>query len=251
MQEYQDRFVEIKMAVGKKDPQMEDLRYAWERCIEQQDEKNKQLESLNTVIHSEEIKESFRKYNENKAKLESQKRKMENWNGTLEQAGTALEAEKKELLCKLQEFFQQPLFNEIYQKIDPHPYMKTVSYEVGYNSEKNEPELYITTQTDGNECYQPEWFFSTAQLNTVALSSFLSRALSLVDIPIDTIVIDDPVGHFDDMNILGFADLVRSILENSRKQIVITTHDETVYQIFRRKLPPENYHSRFIDLTMK
>lgn len=65
--------------------------------------------------------------------------------------------------------------------------MKTVSYEVGYNSEKNEPELYITTQTDGNECYQPEWFFSTAQLNTVALSSFLSRALSLVDIPIDTI----------------------------------------------------------------
>lgn len=136
MQEYQDRFVEIKMAVGKKDPQMEDLRYAWERCIEQQDEKNKQLEGLNTVIHSEEIKESFRKYNENKAKLESQKRKMENWNGTLEQAGTALEAEKKELLCKLQEFFQQPLFNEIYQKIDPHPYMKTVSYEVGYNSEK-------------------------------------------------------------------------------------------------------------------
>ena len=88
-------------------------------------------------------------------------------------------------------------------------------------------------------------------MNTVALSSFLSRALSLVDIPIDTIVIDDPVGHFDDMNILGFADLVRSILENSRKQIVITTHDETVYQIFRRKLPPENYHSRFIDLTMK
>ena len=52
MQEYQDRFVEIKMAVGKKDPQMEDLRYAWERCIERQDEKNKQLEGLNTVIHS-------------------------------------------------------------------------------------------------------------------------------------------------------------------------------------------------------
>ena len=61
---------------------MEDLRYAWERCIEQQDEKNKQLEGLNTVIHSEEIKESFRKYNENKAKLESQKRKMERHAGT-------------------------------------------------------------------------------------------------------------------------------------------------------------------------
>lgn len=87
------------------------------------------------------------------------------------------------------------------------------------------------------------------QLNTVALSSFLSRALSLTEIPIGTIVIDDPVGHFDDMNILGFADLMRSIIEKSQKQIVITTHDETVYQIFRRKLPPEIYSSRFIDMT--
>ena len=53
------------------------------------------------------------------------------------------------------------------------------------------------------------------------------------------------------MNILGFADLIRSILENSEKQIIITTHDETVYQIFRRKIPPEKYKSRFIDMTME
>ena len=52
-----------------------------------------------------------------------------------------------------------------------------------------------------------------------------------------------------DINILGFADLMRSIIEKSQKQIVITTHDETVYQIFRRKLPPEIYSSRFIDMT--
>lgn len=117
------------------------------------------------------------------------------------------------------------------------------------NDEKNEPELYIKTLADKREPYHPELFFSTAQLNTVALSSFLSRALSLTEIPIGTIVIDDPVGHFDDMNILGFADLMRSIIEKSQKQIVITTHDETVYQIFRRKLPPEIYSSRFIDMT--
>ena len=82
--------------------------------------------------------------------------------------------------------------------------MKKVSYEIMYNDEKNEPELYIKTRADEREPYHPELFFSTAQLNTVALSSFLSRALSLTGIPIGTIVIDDPVGHFDDMNILGF-----------------------------------------------
>jgi hypothetical protein len=30
----------------------------------------------------------------------------------------------------------------------------------------------------GNEKYLPEWYFSSAQLNVVALSSFLGRALS-------------------------------------------------------------------------
>lgn len=96
--------------------------------------------------------------------------------------------------------------------------MKKVSYEIMYNDEKNEPELYIKTQADEREPYHPELFFSTAQLNTVALSSFLSRALSLTGIPIGTIVIDDPVGHFDDMNILGFADLMRSIIEKARSK---------------------------------
>lgn len=88
-----------------------------------------------------------------------------------------------------------------------------------YNDEKNEPELYIKTLADKREPYHPELFFSTAQLNTVALSSFLSRALSLTEIPIGTIVIDDPVGHFDDMNILGFADLMEASLKKVRNKL--------------------------------
>lgn len=215
----------------------------------EQEWKQTQINELGNVIHSEGVGESIRKYNEHKTKIESLERKVVTRKQSLQKAQEALEAEKKNLLTELQKYFQQPLFNEIYQKIDPHPYMKKVSYEIMYNDEKNEPELYIKTLADECEPYHPELFFSTAQLNTVALSSFLSRALSLTEIPIGTIVIDDPVGHFDDMNILGFADLMRSIIEKSQKQIVITTHDETVYQIFRRKLPPEVYRSRFIDMT--
>ena len=41
------------------------------------------------------------------------------------------------------------------------------------------------------------------------------------------------------------------IEEDMEMSLDSDTHVETVYQIFRRKLPPENYHSRFIDLTMK
>lgn len=249
LQKSQKVFGIIVSIVENSNPEIEDLEHARKHYILEQEQIKAQISELGNVICSEGVGESIRKYNEYKLRIESLEKKVTARKQAVQKAQDALEKEKETLLAELQKYFQQPLFNEIYQKIDPHPYMKKVSYEIMYNDEKNEPELYIKTQADEREPYHPELFFSTAQLNTVALSSFLSRALSLTGIPIGTIVIDDPVGHFDDMNILGFADLMRSIIEKSKKQIVITTHDETVYQIFRRKLPPEIYRSRFIDMT--
>lgn len=65
---------------------------------------------------------------------------------------------------------------------------------------------------------------------------------------IRTIFIDDPIGHFDDMNVLGFADLIRSILESGDCQIIMSTHDEKIFEILERKLSDEYYSSCFIRL---
>lgn len=216
-----------------------------------QEYRGKLLEKLYEIQYSGGLVEGIEKYKNNEKELRKLEENRFEMKYAIIKAEREVNKEKNKLLEKMDAYFRQPLFNEIYQKIDPHPYMKNVEYQIQYNEEKNQPELYINTCTEDHDIYQPEWFFSTAQLNTVALSSFLSRALSLTELPIGTILIDDPVGHFDDMNILGFADLIRSILENSEKQIIITTHDETVYQIFRRKIPPEKYKSRFIDMTME
>lgn len=58
----------------------------------------------------------------------------------------------------------------------------------------------------------------------------------------------NPIGHFDDLNILGFADLLRSVLEAYDCQIVIATHDDKVFNILERKLSNEYYNSKFIRL---
>lgn len=140
--------------------------------------------------------------------------------------------------------------DEIFKKIDPHDFMKDVEYELSFN-DKEEPQLciYVREDKDGDaSSYRPEWYFSTAQLNTVAFSSFFSRALLAKDLGFSTIFIDDPIGHFDDMNVLGFADLIRSILELSDCQIVMSTHDEKVFRILERKLNNEYYSSCFIRL---
>lgn len=158
--------------------------------------------------------------------------------------------EKKEELEKLlKDYFSQTTMNEIFQKIDPHDIMKNVTYHLDF-SENDEPQLFINVcEDDSNtESYRPELYFSTAQLNTVAFSSFFGRALSAKNTKIKTICIDDPIGHFDDMNILGFTDMIRCILENSDCQIIMSTHDEKIYHIMERKLDQNYYNTSFIQL---
>lgn len=160
-------------------------------------------------------------------------------------------AEKKSILeTGLKSYFNQSIMNEIFKKIDPHDFMKNVEYDLSFN-EKDEPQLHIhVCEGEGEQAdfYRPELYFSTAQLNTVAFSSFFSRALTADNIEFRTIFIDDPIGHFDDMNILGFTDLIRSILETNDCQIIMSTHDEKIFRILERKLNSDYYSSCFIQL---
>lgn len=149
----------------------------------------------------------------------------------------------------MKNYFNQQIINEIYKKINPHEIMREMRYELSFN-DNEEPQLVIKTSTGGEkgDSYRPEGYFSTAQLNAIAFSSFLGRALKADSMPIQSIFIDDPVGHFDDINILGFADLIRSILESTNYQIIMSTHDEKVFQILQRKLSKDYYSARFIRL---
>ena len=123
--------------------------------------------------------------------------------------------------------------------------MKDVKYTIDF-SEDGKPLLYITV-TDGVRDIRPEWYFSTAQLNTLAFSSFFSKALSS-DLPLKTIFVDDPIAHYDDMNILGFADLMRCLITETSFQYIMSTHDRKIFDIMRRKISPKYYKAVYIEL---
>lgn len=187
--------------------------------------------------------DSLRMWN---AERRSEKLQIEKENKIVE-----LDKIQKNLEKELSLYFSKSTMNEIYQKIDPHDVMKRLEYHLSFN-DAQKGELFITlseSESDSDSDYRPEIYFSTAQLNTVAFSSFFSRALDRKNnLPIQTIFIDDPIGHFDDMNILGFADLMRSLIDNSNWQIVISTHDEKIFRILQRKLSGEYYSSCFLKL---
>ena len=158
LQKSQKVFGIIVSIVENSNPEIEDLEHARKQYILEQEQIKAQISELGNVICSEGVGESIRKYNEYKLRIESLEKKVTARKQAVQKAQDALEKEKETLLAELQKYFQQPLFNEIYQKIDPHPYMKKVSYEIMYNDEKNEPELYIKTQADEREPYHPELF---------------------------------------------------------------------------------------------
>lgn len=209
-----------------------------------------QLELLYEMQEENSAKTYFEKYTTIFKRIEIQNKNRKNKELQIQEVKKNYEKEKNNLEIKLEDYFSQAIMNEIYQKIDPHEVMKNVTYHLNFN-EKDEPQLFIEVcekEEAGKEFYRPETYFSTAQLNTVAFSSFFGRALAANNLPIKTICIDDPIGHFDDMNILGFTDMIRCILEKQDCQIIMSTHEEKVYQIMKRKLDSNFYNTLFIQL---
>ena len=135
--------------------------------------------------------------------------------------------------------------SQIYSKIEPHKRFTKLQYKVSIN-DNGVPELYMKVLNDKNEDIMPELFFSSAQLNTVALSVFLGGALSTSNPKVNTIFIDDPIGHFDDLNVLSFIDVLRTIISETDWQIIISTHEESFYEIMKVKLNPKYYNSKFL-----
>lgn len=52
----------------------------------------------------------------------------------------------------------------------------------------------------------------------------------------------------DSVNILSTIDLLRSIVLNYDKQIILSTHDETFFNLLKKKMPVGQFKSKFLEL---
>lgn len=151
---------------------------------------------------------------------------------------------------QIDSFFYEGLINELYRKIDPHPDYKTVKFKCDFSDTK--PKLNVCVFHDKqDELIIPNLYFSTAQLNILSLSIFLAKALNAKDDkenPIECIFIDDPIQSMDSINILSTIDLIRSIVVNHKKQIVLSTHDENFHNLLKKKIPSNLFNSKFMEL---
>lgn len=78
---------------------------------------------------------------------------------------------------------------------------------------------------------------STGNLNTAALSLFL--ALHLVEEPRHHIlVLDDPIQSMDDVHVVQLASVLRAIVREAGRQLVIAVHERALYEYLCLELGP-------------
>lgn len=164
----------------------------------------------------------------------------------------SLEGELRDVEIKLKSrinnFFYTDLITSIYQKIDPHPFFKTVSFECVFpDDERPRLEVYLYEE-NSLQPISPALYFSSAQLNILSLSIFLAKALHIEHegSSVKTILIDDPIHSMDSINVLSVIDLLRNISVNFDRQIVLSTHDENFYELLKLKIPEDKFGSKFI-----
>lgn len=152
---------------------------------------------------------------------------------------------KAHLEAKIKEFFYTGLINQIYNKIDPHPDFRAVKFKANFDSDNPTLDVLVTDMED-KQTLIPNLYFSSAQINILSLSIFLASALN--SSKYDCIFVDDPIQSMDSINVLSMIDLLRSIVINEGKQIILSTHDENFHNLLKKKIPSDFFDSKFMEL---
>jgi len=204
------------------------------------------LDFIGGLKYNKEITTHFDNYNEVKCELETLKNKYKQAVTKSTECKENYNQIKRQLEDGFRQFFNEFNVSDIYEKIEPHKELNKI--ECHFETENDKPMLKIEVIDRQGNSYIPEWYFSTAQLNVIAFSLFLGRALFIQKSVLKSVFIDDPIGHFDDMNILAFVDLIRNLVTNTDRQFIISTHEERVYNLIKRKMPESLYSASYIDL---
>ena len=210
---------------------------------------SERVSKLRRIVNEEGVKDYLSLWKNAEADYELKKREEFDTKKNYQQCQEMNDELTQQLKQQLEEYFSQENANIIYQKIDPNNDLTDMNFSLTF-TEDNRPQLNyeMTRKNQKGKGYTAELYLSTAQLNAVAFSSFFARALTETQLDIHSIIIDDPIGSFDDMNILGFSDLIRSIIMHTDVQIIMTTHDSKIFDIMQRKLNCKYHSSRFYRL---
>ena len=130
------------------------------------------------------------------------------------------------------------LLQDVYAAVDPHPEFRAVRFLT--RRQRGRGQLWTTLEAAGDAepivVEEPTTVLSSSQLNVLAVATFIAMNLSIKNLPIQVMALDDPLQSLDNVNLLGLTDLLRQL--RGQRQLVISTHDDHLVGLLERKLRP-------------
>ena len=99
-------------------------------------------------------------------------------------------------------------------------------------------EIGVRFRHQSDDAGEPYFYLSNAQLNVLALAIFLSLGAKQQWSNLDSLLLDDPVQHLDDLDAVAFLDTIRAVALGrfgARKQVILSTCDKNLYGLMIRK----------------
>ena len=106
-----------------------------------------------------------------------------------------------------------------------------------------------TNLRGGAKSGHPKSILSAGNLNTAALTLFLSLHLSVKPI-LPWLVIDDPVQSMDEIHTAQFAALVRMLARQGRRQVILAVHEKPLFDYLALELTPASEVDRLITIEL-
>lgn len=129
-----------------------------------------------------------------------------------------------------------PLAQRVYSSIDPHPAFRKLDFQASMFKGRGRVTTSVYDPEGEVETDRPEHVLSSSQGNALALSVFLALNIGCRELPLDAIILDDPLQSLDDVNLLGLVDVLRRLREH--RQVIVSTHDVRFSGLLERKLRP-------------
>ncbi len=106
--------------------------------------------------------------------------------------------------------------------------------DISVSSKEGSIEVHVDR---GGERLRPPDYFSQSQVQTLVLALFLTACSSQTWSGFSSVMMDDPVTHFDDLNTYALLDLIAGLQTSpdGARQFVISTCDEKLLQLARQK----------------
>jgi exonuclease SbcC len=141
-----------------------------------------------------------------------------------------------------------PLLQRIYSRIDPNPVFRTVSLVSTFIKGRGHLNPQIKDSITDASSTSPEQVLSSSQVNALGLSLFVSLNFGLPKLPLNALLMDDPLQSLDEISLLGVADLLRRA--KLARQLIVSTHDERFVGLLQRKLRPTQSNERVLTITL-